>query len=146
MTATAEKKRQTATLKHVEAELYQYPHTVKEIEKRRLELLYPYQEEVDENQGQGVNSVRKVSNPTEQIVTRLMEDKRLKSLDEVVVAIESVYNALEDTKMEFVRIKYWAKPSITTYKLADTINVSERSCHYYRREILEAIATKLGWL
>lgn len=145
MIETAEKL-QTAMFKHVEAELYQYPHTVKEINKRRMDLMYPYIEEVDENQGGGVNSVRSVSRPTERIVTRLTADRMLRNLEEMVEAIEFVYNGLEDSQKDFVRLKYWSgRERMTTVKIANTINISERTAHKYRRKIIQAIADQIGW-
>lgn len=138
---------QKATFKHVEAELYQYPHTVTEIKKRRMELLHPYLEEVDENQGAGVNSVRSISRPTEQMATRLTMDKRLRNLEEIAEAIEAVYNDLEDKQKDFVRLRYWSgRQNASPVKIAMVTDVSERTVHNYRRKIIEAIAERIGWL
>lgn len=143
----AAEKLQKATFKHVEAELYQYPHTVKEIKKRRLELLHPYLEEVDENTGMGVNSVRSVSRPTEQMATRLTADRRLRNLEEIAEAIEAVYNDLPDKQKEFVRMRYWSgRQNASPVKIAMETEVSERTVHNYRRRIIEAIAERIGWM
>ncbi|RQW19883.1 transcriptional regulator [Bacillus sp. C1-1] len=140
-------KLQKATFKHIEAELYQYPNTVKEIKKRRMELLHPYLEEVDENQGQGMNSVRSISRPTEQMATRLTMDKRLRNLEEIVEAIESVYNDLEDKQKEFVRLRYWSgRQNSSPVKIAMVTDVSERTVHNYRRKIVEAVGKRIGWM
>ncbi|WP_144558517.1 transcriptional regulator [Shouchella miscanthi] len=146
MTAIAERKAYNSRLKHVEAELYQYPHIVKEIEKRRMELLYPYQEYVDENQGKGVNSVRAISRQTERIATRLVEDRKLRNYEEIADAIERVYNGLDKNQMKFVRVKYWSGKNYSAIQVADMINVSERTCHYYRKKVLEEIGHIIGWV
>lgn len=140
-------KLQKATFKHIEAELYQYPNTVKEIKKRRMELLYPYLEEVDENQGQGVNSVRDISRPTERMATRLTADKRLRNLEEIAEAIESVYNDLNDKQKDFVRMRYWSgRNNASPVMIAMETDVSERTVHNYKRRIVEAIGERIGWI
>lgn len=140
-------KLQKATFKHIEAELYQYPNTVKEIKKRRMELLHPYLEEVDENQGQGVNSVRSISRPTERMATRLTADKRLRNLEEIAEAIESVYNDLNDKQKVFVRMRYWSGiNNASPVMIAIETDVSERTVHNYKRRIVEAIGERVGWM
>ncbi|MBG9783576.1 transcriptional regulator [Shouchella lehensis] len=140
-------KLQKATFKHIEAELYQYPNTVKEIKKRRVELLHPYLEEVDENQGGGVNSVRAISRPTERMATRLTADKRLRNLEEITEAIESVYSDLNDKQKDFVRMRYWSgRNNASPVMIAMETDVSERTVHNYKRKIVEAIGEKIGWL
>jgi RinA family phage transcriptional activator len=130
-----------ATFKHIEAELYAYKDTVKEIEKLRQEIMYGYREQ-DES---GIRSSA-IGRPTEQIATRLVTDKRLRNLEEIVYAIESVLEMLDDTQKELVTLKYLNKNnSLNWLGIAEKCNIHEQTAYKYRRMIIYAIAEKVGW-
>jgi RinA family phage transcriptional activator len=130
-----------ATFKHIEAELYAYRDTIKEIEKLRQEIMYGYREQ-DES---GIRSSA-IGRPTEQIATRLVTDKRLRNLEEIVYAIESVLEMLDDTQRELVTLKYLNKNnSLNWLGIAEKCNIHEQTAYKYRRMIIYAIAEKVGW-
>lgn len=137
-TATSIRK---ATFKHIEAELYAYKDTVKEIEKLRQEILYGYKP-TDESGIRGSG----ISRPTEQLATRLVTNKQLRNLEEIVYAIESVYDMLDDTQKKLVSIKYFNKNnSLNWLGIAEKCNIHEQTAYKYRRMIIYAIAEKVGW-
>lgn len=130
-----------ATFKHIEAELYAYKDTVKEIDKLRQEIMYGYREQ-DES---GIRSSA-IGRPTEQIATRLVTDKRLRNLEEIVYAIESVLGMLDDTQRELVELKYFKKNNALNWLgIAEKCNIHEQTAYKYRRMIIYAIAEKVGW-
>ncbi|MED4083882.1 transcriptional regulator [Halalkalibacterium halodurans] len=133
-----------ATFKHVEAELYAYPDTKREINKLRQQIMNGTND--DENVGAGRNSYRTPSRPTEQIATRLMTNKFLRNLEEVAYAIDTVYNSLDPTRQKIIKMRYWSgRQSASWERIAMECNLSERSVYNYRKEIIGAIAEKIGW-
>ncbi|WP_017728513.1 DUF722 domain-containing protein [Halalkalibacterium ligniniphilum] len=133
-----------ATFKHVEAELYAYPDTKKEIKRLREQIMNDT--EIDENVGMGSNSVRVASRPTEQIATRLTTNKTLRNLEEISDAIESVYEQLEESQKKLIRLRYWnGRRGFSWERIALECNISERTVYNYRNMIIDAIAERVGW-
>lgn len=134
------------TFKKTEAEWYNYHHTLKEIARLREEIMNPFDEDPDTNVGGGSNSVRMPGDPTGRMATRLNTSKQLNYLNEIVEAIEQVYNALPDNYKNLVRIKYWNKNNKLTWEgIAREIHVSRRQAIYWRDEIIHATVEVLGW-
>ena len=131
-----------ATFKHIEAELYSYHDTKKEIARLREEIMYDTQQ-LDGNIGG--NRTLEVGRPTERIATRLLTHKTLRNLEEITEAIESVYNSLEKEQQGIVNMRYWAKPGKDWDYIADTCMMGRRTAFNYREMIVLAIAEKIGW-
>jgi RinA family phage transcriptional activator len=128
-----------AAFRHIEAELYYYHDTVKEIENIRKEILLasPVKQE---------GKPSGVSDPTFNIVTRLTLDKRLNKLEEITEAIETVVGICDRPRAELIKLKYWTRPQYLTWNgIAQKINISERQVYIWREEIITAIADRLGW-
>lgn len=132
-----------ATFKHIEAELYHYHDTLREIEKLRKELIFA-NTGPDENVGGSRGNLP--GNPTEQIGTKLATHKRLNQLEEIVSAIERVYERLPGDYKRLVELKYWTNPQLLTWDgIADKLHISKRQAMRWRDEIVSAIAEALGW-
>lgn len=131
------------TFKHIEAELYDYHETLKRIKERKEEIMYS--SSLDENKG-GANSARVPNSPTERIATMLVMDKRLRELERITEAIETVYQSLDTERKKLIRLKYWTKPQTLTWEgIALKLNVSRATVFRWRDEVVNAIAEKLGW-
>lgn len=131
------------TFKHIEAELYDYHETIKRIKERKEEILFS--SSVDDNKG-GANSARVPNSPTERIATMLVMDKRLRELERITEAIETVYQSLDTERKKLIRLKYWTKPQTLTWEgIALKLNVSRATVFRWREEVVNAIAEKLGW-
>lgn len=129
--------------KKAEAEWYNYHNTLKEIAKLRQEIMNPVQES-DENIGGGKSNIP--GKPTERIATRLATHKQLRYLEEVVEAIEKVYNALPDNYKKLVRYRYWSKEKNLTWDgIALKLHVSKRQAMRWRDDIIHATMEVLGW-
>lgn len=140
MTITKLKKQ---TFKHIEAELYYYHETLREIERLRKEILF---EKVwqDENVGGGRSNLP--SSPTERAANRLLTHKRLKRMEEITTAIDEVYRQLPDEYKKLVKLKYWTKPQrLTMDGIAEALNVGRATVFRWRNEIIYAIAETIGW-
>jgi len=134
------------TFKQVESEWYDYHDTLKEISKLRESIMNPFDEEPDTNTGGGANSVRKPGDPTGNMATRLTRNKQLNHLNDIVDAIDQVYNALPDNYKQLVRLKYWSKNRQLTWDgIALELNVSKRQAMRWRNEIIQATVEVLGW-
>lgn len=132
-----------ATFKHIEAELYHYHDTLREIEKLRKELIFA-NADPDENIGGTRGNLP--GKPTERIVTKLAANKRLNQLEEIVGAIERVYERLPDDYKRLIELKYWTKPQLLTWDgIADKLHISKRQAMRWRDEIVYSIAKVLGW-
>ena len=139
----AKSKLRKGTFKHIEAELYDYHESLKRIKERKEEILFS--SSVDDNKG-GANSARLPNSPTERIATMLVMDKRLRELERITEAIETVYRSLDDDRKKLIEIKYWRKPQLLTWEgIAQELNVSRATVFRWREEIVNTIAEKLGW-
>lgn len=128
-----------ASFRHVEAELYLYSETKKEIERMREDIIH-----AGKVQQEGGRSG--VSNPTASIAGRLTSDKRLQRLEEVVEAIETVMGMLDPHRTKLVKLKYFTKPQLLTWDgIATEVKISRRQAINWREEIVEAIAERIGW-
>jgi len=127
---------------HVEAELYAYQDTIKEISRLRDEILHASPE--PNRVGGGRSNLP--SDTTAQRATRLVTDKRLSSLSEVAEAIKDVYDGLSPERQKLVRLKYWTRPQRLTWDgIAMELHVSRRTAINWRDEIVQEIALRLGW-
>ncbi|WP_243646899.1 transcriptional regulator [Scopulibacillus darangshiensis] len=134
-----------ATFKHIEAELYGYHETKKEIRRLREEILSGGQRDDDDNTGAGSNSTRTPGRPTERIATRLMTDKRLRNLEEIVEAIDNIYDSVPDHYKEMINIKYWSNKNFKWSEVANECFVHPNTATKMRSEVITLIADKLGW-
>ncbi|EKS8367519.1 transcriptional regulator [Bacillus cereus] len=131
-----------ATFKYIESELYGYSDTLHEITFMRKNLIYCSSHD-DENIGGGRRNV--VDRPTERIGTQLMVHKKLRRLEELADAIESVYVLLEREKQRLVKLKYWTKPQCKTWDgIAEDLHITKRTALRWRDGVVYAIAEKLG--
>jgi RinA family phage transcriptional activator len=145
MTAVATKK---DVFKRVEAILYSYPQMKKEIQTIREHIMFD-KEEVDENVGGGRPSLP--GKPTERIATRLATNKRLEQLEQIVKAIDDVYQSLPYEYKRLIQLRYWTsrkyrwEQKLTWERIADELHGSRRKAFLMREEIIEAIARRLEW-
>lgn len=132
---------------HVESELYAYPYRQREILRLRQEILYPYDEEVnDPSVVKGKNSVRQPGDPTGRQAIILASNAKLHNLERVADAIDQVYSKLPVTKQEFIRVKYWTNPQrLTTVGICEKLGISDRTFSRWRKQIVNEIAGILGW-
>jgi len=129
--------------RHVEAELYRYHETKREIVRLRNDILYgktPH----DENVGGGRSNLP--GDPTGKAATLLTTNRRLEQMERVVEAIETVYDEVSEDKKRLIELKYWTRPQILTWEgIAQKLHVSRNTAINWRNEIVLAIAKLVGW-
>lgn len=135
----------SAAFRHVEAELYAYPETVKEIKIRRAELLSGSNEELVGGKS------NLPGDPVGRAVARVTDDRRLRQMERVTSTIESVLEST-DTDEELnpyrriVELYYWQKNKKYSWeRIAAEAKVSRATAFRMRRLIVHAIAERLGW-
>ncbi|WP_440894955.1 transcriptional regulator [Amphibacillus sp. Q70] len=135
------------TFKKAEAEWRKYHQTLRDISSLREEIMNPFDNEPDQNSGEGKNSVRPISDPTATVTTRMLTNKQLNYLIEVAEAIEEVYNALPDDYKKLARMRYWRRGNELTWEgIAHRLHVSKRQAMRWRDEIIQATLEVLGWI
>lgn len=131
------------TFKHAEDELIAYHDTRKKIIQLRNEILFNKSSD-DENIGGGRSSTP--SDPTGRTATALLTNKKLTHLEEVIIAIDSVYNRLPPEKQRLVNIVYWTRPQMLSWDgIANKMHIGRRTAFNWRDEIIYALVYELGW-
>lgn len=131
--------------KYIEKNIFELPEMLEEIKRRREELLYPFDEEPDHNDVKGSSSVRTISDTTADTATILVEDKRIRKMEEKASAILKVYDNLIDEKKDVIKLYYWQKPRLLTWDgVAKDTNTSRSTCLRWRKKFILEIADELG--
>lgn len=128
--------------RHVEAELYAYHDTKREIVRLKNDILHSssYFEPI----GGGRSNLP--GDPTGNTATLMVTHRKIEQLERIVEAIESVVERLPEKKRRLVQLRYWDKPRTLTWDgIALRLEVSRRTAMNWRDEIVYAIAEKLGW-
>lgn len=72
--------------------------------------------------------------------------KRIKHMENIVNAIDDVYNSLPKEKQRLVLVAYWTKPQTMTWEgIALNLHCGARTVYRWRDEIIETIADAMGW-
>lgn len=133
-------KLRTGTVKHIEAELFDYHDTLKRIKQRREELLTGTGEELVGGKS------NLPSDPTGSVVSRLIADKQLQEYERIASTVEHVYNLCDDDRKKLIRLKYWTKPQLKSWEgIAQEISISRATAFRWRDEIIQAVGEILGW-
>lgn len=102
----------------------------------------------DENSGGGVNSVRTVSKPTEQLATRFIEDKLYQNLKHITHVVESLYRESDGDLKVIVDMRYWdlERNCFEWEEIADQLNMSRSKVLRLRNGLLDDTASLIGWV
>lgn len=129
------------TFSNIEYYWYRYKKLVEEIERiRHNEIL---RTPIDENTGGGRSG--RISDPTGNAATRITTHKRIEHMEEVVHAIETVYNMAPDEYRLLVRVRYWNNKRLDWDGIALECGYSKRHCQRIRKALIVATAEILGW-
>ena len=129
------------TFRHIESYWYKYPSLVKEIE--RIKIYEIMKSPTDENIGGGRSGY--ISDPTSAAATRISTHKRLEHIEDIVHAIETVYNMANEPYRKLVRERYWSRDRPDWDILSERIGYSKRQAQRIRKIIIVATAEMLGW-
>lgn len=131
-----------AAFKHIEAELYAFNDTKKEVRRLREEIIFGETND-DENVGGGRSS--EPGRPTERIATRLTTNRRLRNLEEIEQAIESALNQVPGECQKTIKLKYWSNKRLSWEAIGEKVPCHRTTAIRYRRNFIELVAEKIGW-
>ncbi|HDU1156726.1 TPA: DUF722 domain-containing protein, partial [Listeria monocytogenes] len=98
---------------------------------------------IDENQGGG--SAGNISNKVEDRVMLLQMDKEISRLKNIINAIESVLNRLNDEDKQLIQFRYWDRSKPTWVWIASKLNMDESTARRRNKTIILSIAERLGY-
>ncbi|MDA5767250.1 hypothetical protein NAA46_05125 [Listeria monocytogenes] len=139
------KRLRKAQYKLIEDELKFYHSTKKELMEKEVNVtLGAWQREyIDENQGGG--SAGNISNEVEDRVMLLQMDKEISRLKNIINAIESVLNRLNDEDKQLIQFRYWDRSKPTWVWIASKLNMDESTARRRNKTIILSIAERLGY-
>ncbi|EIO3385044.1 DUF722 domain-containing protein [Listeria monocytogenes] len=139
------KRLRKAQYKLIEDELRFYHSTKKELMEKEVNVTLGawHREYIDENQGGG--SAGNISNEVEDRVTLLQMDKEISRLKNIINAIESVLNRLNDEDKQLIQFRYWDRSKPTWVWIASKLNMDESTARRRNKTIILSIAERLGY-
>ncbi|EIU6121570.1 DUF722 domain-containing protein [Listeria monocytogenes] len=139
------KRLRKAQYKLIEDELRFYHSTKKELMEKEVNVTLGawHREYIDENQGGG--SAGNISNEVENRVMLLQMDKEISRLKNIINAIESVLNRLNDEDKQLIQFRYWDRSKPTWVWIASKLNMDESTARRRNKTIILSIAERLGY-
>ncbi|EAD9050915.1 DUF722 domain-containing protein [Listeria monocytogenes] len=139
------KRLRKAQYKLIEDELKFYHSTKKELMEKEVNVTLGawHREYIDENQGGG--SAGNISNEVEDRVMLLQMDKEISRLKNIINAIESVLNRLNDEDKQLIQFRYWDRSKPTWVWIASKLNMDESTARRRNKIIILSIAERLGY-
>ncbi|EEC3380165.1 DUF722 domain-containing protein [Listeria monocytogenes] len=139
------KRLRQAQYKLIEDELKFYHSTKKELMEKEVNVTLGawHREYIDENQGGG--SAGNISNEVEDRVMLLQMDKEISRLKNIINAIESVLNRLNDEDKQLIQFRYWDRSKPTWVWIASKLNMDESTARRRNKTIILSIAERLGY-
>ncbi|AKG85382.1 DUF722 domain-containing protein [Listeria monocytogenes] len=139
------KRLRKAQYKLIEDELRFYHSTKKELMEKEVNVTLGawHREYIDENQGGG--SAGNINNEVEDRVMLLQMDKEISRLKNIINAIESVLNRLNDEDKQLIQFRYWDRSKPTWVWIASKLNMDESTARRRNKTIILSIAERLGY-
>ncbi|EHS7510941.1 DUF722 domain-containing protein [Listeria monocytogenes] len=139
------KRLRKAQYKLIEDELRFYHSTKKELMEKEVNVTLGawHREYIDENQGGG--GAGNISNEVEDRVMLLQMDKEISRLKNIINAIESVLNRLNDEDKQLIQFRYWDRSKPTWVWIASKLNMDESTARRRNKTIILSIAERLGY-
>ncbi|EJD80601.1 prophage L54a, transcriptional regulator, RinA family [Staphylococcus epidermidis NIHLM095] len=79
------------------------------------------------------------------MATRLLTNKMLRNLEEMVEAVEYVYNRLSDDRKKVIELKYWNKDrKLKMEQIASECHMHRNTVSSIRRNFVKAVAMHVG--
>ncbi|ANK59827.1 hypothetical protein [Loigolactobacillus backii] len=132
-----------STFNYIADMLRDYPHIDEYIRDRREMLMYPYDEDHDENVGGGKGN--KISKPQENFVVRLEDDKWLQNMLRQQAIITKCLNRANEITKELLDELYFKDiPELTLTGVAVKYHLDKGQLSRYRSAFFVDVAQSLG--
>lgn len=147
-----------ATYRHIEAEIYAYEETVKQIEQLRQDIILAGNAEIRPAVNEGWHDSK-----VERRATKLADYILLREMERITKAIRETYMRCREEAKRVIWVKYglainWQPPEELVQKLqgrsrfdlsardmAEILNIDESTFHRYRTGFVYGVAERLGW-
>lgn len=148
-----------ATFRHIEAEIYAYYDTLRQIEELRREIILSGESPIAVAVGQDLFPESKV----ERRATRLADSILLREMERITKAIADAYERAKEEVRQVVWVRYglainWEPPAkikmqmegrnrfdMRARDMAEILAMDESTFHRYRTGFVYGIAERLGW-
>lgn len=121
-----------------------YPNLDNYIHQRELELMYPHNNNQDENIGGGRSNVP--GKPVENIAITIADDMEIQGLKKnKQIVSECLSKADNDTKVIVDELYFKKNPTLTLRGIATKLNSNRTTVSNKRTALFEAIRRKQGW-
>lgn len=121
-----------------------YPNLDNYIHQRELELMYPHNNNQDENIGGGRSNVP--GKPVENIAITIADDMEIQGLKKnKQIVSDCLSNADNDTKIIVDELYFKKNPTLTLRGIATKLNSNRTTVSNKRTALFEAIRRKQGW-
>jgi RinA family phage transcriptional activator len=132
-----------AAYRHIEAEIYAYHDTLKEITRRRQDIILGGDTEIRPAIGASGYSG---TSTVERRATKLADSLLLREMERITAAIENSFARLDEEKKKAIEYKYWGngkdkRPAAA----AQELNIDETTLRRWRGGFVYSIAEQLGW-
>lgn len=128
------------TFKYIEAELRGFHETIIELQRLKNDIITETSIP-DTNGGKGYG----INDKTYQKTERLLMNKRLKRLENLISAVDKVYRNCDNEKQKMIRMKYWQN-KLTDRGIMDALSIEKATFYRWRRGVIYEIAMELGYL
>jgi RinA family phage transcriptional activator len=128
------------TFKYIEAELRDFHQTIKELEQLKKDIIL--EAPLHDNNG---GKSYEVSNTTYKKTERIILNKKLKRLEDIVKAVSAVYDACGKEKQQLIRMKYWQN-KLTDKGIMDALCIEKATFYRWRKQVIYEIASELGYI
>lgn len=129
-----------ANFKLIEAELYCYEETKKELEQLKDEIIQSstYQEVAVQTGTTGDTTASKA--------LKLVSSSVIMEMERRINVIEKVLDMFKDSplKLELIKLKYFER-RYTDIGIAQKLNISEKTFYRWKKEIIQFISMYLGY-
>ena len=150
-----------ATYRHIEAEIYAYYDTLREIEELRTDIILAGRQEY--NYGAVVGDRYAGTSIVERRATKLADSMLLREMERITRAIADTYARAKEEGRRVVWVKYglaidWEPPAelvarmegrnrfnMSPDDMAEVLNVDRATFHRYRSGFVYGVAERLGW-
>ena len=86
-----------------------------------------------------------VSDSTFQMANKLITNRRLRYMENVITSIENVIEGLPPEKLEVIRLKYWTRAqSLTNEGIAQAVNCDKTNVWRWCNDVCRKIGIEMG--
>lgn len=133
-----DKKMTQTTARKVEEEIRSYSRLKYELDRIKREIIFqsPVVQEGSSNA---------ISRPVESAVSKIFADRRIRTLEQTIAAIDSMLVRCSDDEKEFIKMYYWSR-QYTLEGVAIKMDRGQATLKRWKKKIIRELALELGYI